>query len=183
LGIFGYLYHYDHTPDNILLAYSDDVLFIGLKLGYTLVIIFSYPVVNYATRSGIDSIFFKSMGRDIPIYRIIVEAIIIVAFTYGVAMGVPSIDIVFGFVGSTLGQLVVFINPALYYLFLYDVELSNDDSGIEVEYEELHQLNWRKVITLRKSHALVLIIFGILCGIISVYTIIDNLSRLKTQPS
>jgi len=186
LGIFGYLYHYNETPDNILLAYEDDVLFVGLKLGYSLVIIFSYPVINFATRMGIDSLLFKKSEHMAPTWRLILEAFIIVCITYGIAMGIPSIDIVFGLLGSTIGQLVIFINPAIFYLVLYEPpEIEIEGTGNEVRsYNERGSINYRRIFTLQKLPALSLIIFGLVCGTISVIEISQNIHRLlNASPS
>jgi len=186
LGVFGYLYHYDTTPDNILVAFPDDVLFIGLKLGYSLVIIFSYPVLNYATRKGIDTLLFKQQPPT-TIIRYIIESALIIAATYGVAMGVPSIDVVFGYIGSTVGQLVIFINPALFYLVLYrNGEYVFEGSGdvvYEADQRDRRDTSWRHIFTLRKSPAILLIIFGIVAGTVSVIEISRNLQNLMNKPN
>jgi amino acid permease len=115
LGLFGYLYYYLDTPPNILSGFEGDPLFTAIKFGYTLVIVFSYPVLNFATRNGIDSLLF-SPSTIAPWWRYVIESATIIIITYVISILVPSIDVIFGFTGATFGQLVIFINPAL---FLY----------------------------------------------------------------
>jgi len=176
LGLFGYLYYYEETLPNILQAFEGDYLFIALKLGYAFVITFSYPVLNYAIRNGIDSLLFKS--PEPPFWRSIVEALLIVVITYLISIFVPSIDIIFGFTGATVGQLVIFINPALFYIFLYDSATYDDYSepyGASDSRDTRRELNWRFFCTPSKLLAMILIVAGLICGAVSVIEIIRSI--------
>jgi len=178
---------FDRTPDNILLAFPDDVLFIGIKLGYTLVILFSYPLLNYATRNGADLLFF-SKYQPAPWWRLLLEALVIVVLSYVVAILVPSIDIIFGIIGATVGQVVIFINPALFYIILYNSDEPDayaiEGEGSEVplkdnEPDRRGATTWKSFFTCKKIIAATLILFGIIFGTISVVEIALNIAELE----
>jgi amino acid permease len=167
LGLFGYIYQYAETPSNIILGYAQDYLFIGIRIGYSLVIIFSYPVLNFATRNGLDSLLFKT---EAPWWRYVIESVIIVGITYAISILVPTIDIIFGLTGATFGQLVIFINPALFYIFLYDSTAYEeyDFKGRITGNETRRDLNLRFFFTPKKLVAFLLIVAGLVCGVVSV---------------
>uniref|UniRef100_A0A6B2L4Z7 Amino acid transporter transmembrane domain-containing protein n=1 Tax=Arcella intermedia TaxID=1963864 RepID=A0A6B2L4Z7_9EUKA len=175
LGIFGYLFFLEGTPDNILVAY-DEVYFKVIRVGYSLVIIFSYPVINFGTRLGIDQIFFKTPATQL---RIIIESLAIVAICFVVAMFIPNIEVAFGLVGSTVGQLVVFINPAMFYVLLHKKSNFETEDGHRVQVEQGDEDSWRNKINnamqLYKLPAIILVIAGIICGIVSLIEIIRGL--------
>eukprot|EP01123_Difflugia_compressa_P009315 TRINITY_DN304_c2_g1_i1.p1 TRINITY_DN304_c2_g1~~TRINITY_DN304_c2_g1_i1.p1 ORF type:complete len:398 (+),score=37.24 TRINITY_DN304_c2_g1_i1:79-1194(+) len=185
LGIFGYLYNGLQTPGNILMAYNNDKLFDALKFGYSLVIIFSYPVLNYATRNGIDNIIFRK--QPAPLIRYFLESLIIVGITFTIAILLPDLEFVFGFMGATFGQLVIFINPALFYLRLYqneDVSIKAERGGYEVYSREdtITKISWKNTCTPRKFPAVLLIIFGLVCGTVSVIVSINKLINSPPLP-
>jgi len=176
LGLFGYLYYYNETPENILQGWENDYLFLVLRFGYSMVIIFSYPVLNFSTRNGIDSLLFKT---EAPWWRHILESFLIVGVTYVINILVPSIVIIFGLIGATFGQLVIFINPALFYIFLYESvpyeEYNEKDGSMGNHSDSRRDLNWRFFCTPKKLAALTLVVTGIVCGVVSLIEIISGM--------
>jgi len=155
---------FNRTPDNILSAFPDDILFIVIKIGYTLVILFSYPLLNFATRNGADNLFFSNY-QPAPWWRLLAEAIVIIVASYVIAIFVPSIGTIFGLIGATVGQLVIFVNPALFYIILYEESdaIAIEGEGTEVQLKDNEPdrstYNWRRYFTCKKIPAISLIFF------------------------
>ena len=76
------------------------------KLAIVLVIILSFPMIHFCCRDSIEDIFFN--GWDFSWTRWILEAALLCAISYGLAVFIPDITVVFGLTGATTGSLVVF---------------------------------------------------------------------------
>jgi len=173
VGVFGYLTFYQNTPGNILSGYNESLIFDVIKLTYAALIVFSFPVVGFASRDSIEKLFFSSSDES-TIRRIIIAACICFV-TLTLAILFPSVEIIFAFTGATFGQLVIFIYPTLYYILLVDVNdgVTQSESSMHVNVE----LAWQSrqfYFTLKKFPAFVILFIGIVFGCLSVSQIIHG---------
>lgn len=137
---------------------------------------------------GIDKLFFK---QPVPFWRNMLASLWMVGITYILAISIPSIGIVFGFVGATVGQLVIYVFPALYFIILEDNILTEENQPTSERLRTLatnssadpmastshiasHRSFRQKYLTPKKIPAFLLIIAGIAFGVIGVYELIAN---------
>lgn len=117
MGIFGYLSFYGETKDNILLNFSstkvDYPVLIG-RIGISLTIIFSFPMILFACRRSLDSLFFRD--KEFSQFRHSSWAIILCGTCYLIGNLVPEVSTVFGLIGASGSMQVMFILPSLFYL-------------------------------------------------------------------
>jgi amino acid permease len=122
-AIFGYLSFYELTSDNILVHYPTAAWYFDVgKIGYALIIMFSYPLLCYPMRVTIDgmvnSLYYKEPQRAVSTLRIVVEAVVIFVLAYVIAIVAVGIGIVFGISGATVGNLIVIGLPCILYIVL-----------------------------------------------------------------
>lgn len=89
-----------------------------LRVCFGAALVFSYPVIVYEARHGIEKLIFPS--AEFSWTRHVVLNVILVTVTCVVGILVPKIDTVFGLVGSTTSPTIVFILPAVFYLQVQD---------------------------------------------------------------
>jgi amino acid permease len=131
VGFLGYLSFLDKVEDNILLSYPLDDAMVSIgRLALGLIICFSYPVIGYSARVGFDSMVFGHRDRQrmlqdeqvdlahVPFKRRALEAAGFVLTSLILAVLVPNISFMFGFIGATAGNFIVFVFPATFYLFV-----------------------------------------------------------------
>eukprot|EP01080_Neovahlkampfia_damariscottae_P010248 gene10248-2667_t len=113
MGSAGYILFTDATEDNILKNFTDsgDLMMTIAKLAIVLVIILSFPMIHFCCRDSIEDIFFN--GWEFSWTRWILEAALLCSVSYGLAVFIPNITVVFGLTGATTGSLVVFIYPGV----------------------------------------------------------------------
>jgi amino acid permease len=89
-----------------------DIVRTGFGLSFT----FSYPIVLFEARHNLDMLIF---GDDKPysFNRYLGWNIGIVSLTTMVGILAPGIEVVLGLVGSTCSPMMVFVMPALFYLY------------------------------------------------------------------
>ena len=121
VGICGYIGFADNIKDSILDNLGEYNYFFNpiVRVGYGLVVMFSYPILGYPATNTIDSWLFKS---ERTLLRRVVEAFIWVALTCFVCIKVPSLGTIFNVTGSTCGVLLVFVWPSLYFILMYNKE-------------------------------------------------------------
>jgi len=199
---FGYLRWYDDVAGNVLNNFKGDLLFDIIKIGYSLIICFSYPVVGYPARESLDKLIFRR--QPAPRWRIFVVSLVMVAVAFGLAVAVPNINTVFGFVGATVGQLIVYILPALYFIILSTTSNTDEDQSLvnEETVTPEHKIpsaeaksrkpsripmtfsNWRQFLHpwQEKVPAWLLVIVGVLLTVVGLYQIIYSIVNKEEIP-
>lgn len=122
-GIFGYLSFGETTSDNILTHFPIAVWYLDIgKVGYSLIIAFSYPLMTFPLRSSLDflinSCILKNPSAPVSRNRSWLEAAIIFVVAYAIAILPIGIGVVFGITGAVGGNLIVTTLPCLFYIVL-----------------------------------------------------------------
>eukprot|EP01087_Luapelamoeba_hula_P005420 TRINITY_DN1549_c0_g1_i1.p1 TRINITY_DN1549_c0_g1~~TRINITY_DN1549_c0_g1_i1.p1 ORF type:complete len:482 (-),score=70.72 TRINITY_DN1549_c0_g1_i1:32-1477(-) len=121
VAIFGYITFMEDTEGNIFDNYVDDDLLEAGKGVLAGVIILSYPLIHYPARIHFDNILTSTLGEDrLPDIwiRHVGIPFIYLGSTYVLSIIIPDITVVFGFVGATAGNAIVFVIPAIAYVKL-----------------------------------------------------------------
>lgn len=136
VGIFGYLTFLRRAKTEADLLNLYDVgmsswfpmTMLGSRVGYGMAIILSYPIMLYELRHivGLIVIGQRSPSKDVAkplagwvqFMQMLALNIIIIIPCTAVAMFVENVDVIFGFIGSTMSPAIIFILPSCYYLRL-----------------------------------------------------------------
>ncbi|XP_037816815.1 LOW QUALITY PROTEIN: putative sodium-coupled neutral amino acid transporter 10 [Lucilia sericata] len=117
VGFFGYVAFCTQTfSGNILMnlspSFSSDVI----KIGFVLSVAFSFPLVIFPCRASLYSLLYRKGQTDasgyIPETRFKAITIFIVTFSLCIALMIPSVELVIGLVGSTIGVAICIMFPA-----------------------------------------------------------------------
>ncbi|KAH8331607.1 hypothetical protein KR074_007896 [Drosophila pseudoananassae] len=137
VGFFGYVAFCTHTfSGNILVNLSNSFGSDIIKIGFVLSIAFSFPLVIFPCRASIYSLLYRKVGAltgvplirnyryfytfqghsesssYIPEQRFRFITIFIVTFSLCVALVIPSVELIIGLVGSTIGVAICIMFPA-----------------------------------------------------------------------
>ncbi|XP_058452630.1 putative sodium-coupled neutral amino acid transporter 10 [Malaya genurostris] len=123
IGFFGYVAYSDRRfSGNILVNFSPSFVSDIIKIGFVLSVAFSFPLAIFPCRVSLYSLLYKRSYSDTHYYipeskfRPLTLAIITVALCLGCI--VPSIEVVIGLVGSTIGVAICIIIPAACYMHI-----------------------------------------------------------------
>ena len=121
VGLCGYLAYGPNTEDNLLTNFgTNNTWYMNIvKLAYSFVALFSYPILSFSPLVSIDKTFFK---QPRPAHRRILEAFIWCFLTYIVAMIIPQLSMIFSLTGSLCGVALVFVWPAFFYIHVAKLE-------------------------------------------------------------
>ncbi|KAH8401066.1 hypothetical protein KR009_002788 [Drosophila setifemur] len=117
VGFFGYVAFCTHTfSGNILVNLSTSFGSDIIKIGFVLSIAFSFPLVIFPCRASIYSLLYRKGHTEsssyIPEQRFRLITIFIVGFSLCVALAIPSVELIIGLVGSTIGVAICIMFPA-----------------------------------------------------------------------
>ncbi|BFG05732.1 putative sodium-coupled neutral amino acid transporter 10 [Drosophila madeirensis] len=117
VGFFGYVAFCTHTfSGNILVNLSTSFGSDIIKIGFVLSIAFSFPLVIFPCRASIYSLLYRKGHTEsssyIPEQRFRLITIFIVVFSLCVALVIPSVELIIGLVGSTIGVAICIMFPA-----------------------------------------------------------------------
>ncbi|XP_001360441.3 putative sodium-coupled neutral amino acid transporter 10 [Drosophila pseudoobscura] len=117
VGFFGYVAFCTHTfSGNILVNLSPSFGSDIIKIGFVLSIAFSFPLVIFPCRASIYSLLYRKGHTEsssyIPEQRFRLITIFIVVFSLCVALVIPSVELIIGLVGSTIGVAICIMFPA-----------------------------------------------------------------------
>ncbi|XP_017867045.1 PREDICTED: putative sodium-coupled neutral amino acid transporter 10 [Drosophila arizonae] len=117
VGFFGYVAFCTHSfSGNILVNLSPSFGSDIIKIGFVLSIAFSFPLVIFPCRASIYSLLYKKGHMEssnyIPEQRFRVITLFIVFFSLCVALIIPSVELIIGLVGSTIGVAICIMFPA-----------------------------------------------------------------------
>lgn len=121
VGICGYMAFGNSIQGSILDSLKDkDVWFKPIiRIGYGLVVMFSYPILGFPAVNTIDAYIFNTERTTL---RRFVEGFIWSMVTWFLAVKIPTLTDIFGITGCFCGSLIVFIWPSLYFIFMYRKE-------------------------------------------------------------
>ena len=123
VGICGYMAFGNSIQGSILDSMKDKNVWFKpiIRIGYGLVVMFSYPILGFPAVNTIDAYIFSSQRTTLRRY---VEGFIWCMVTWFLAVKIPSLTDIFGITGCFCGSLIVFIWPSLYFIFMYRKEKS-----------------------------------------------------------
>ncbi|KAF3778968.1 Sodium-coupled neutral amino acid transporter 3 [Nymphaea thermarum] len=120
-GFFGYLLFGEETMGDILSnfnAYSDSsplsvLLKDVVRLSYAVHLMLVFPLLNFSLRINIDELLFVKVKKPLALdtRRFGIITVSLLASIYLIAISIPTIWIVFQFIGSTTAVSIAFIFP------------------------------------------------------------------------
>jgi sodium-coupled neutral amino acid transporter 10 len=139
VGTFGYIAFFQKPfTGNILLSFKPSITSDVIKLGFVLSLAFSFPLVIFPCRASLNSLLYKGVPlRDNsitffftlyfqPSYTVLHEGapanyipegkfkmltLVIVSVSLIIALMIPTIELVLGLVGSTIGVMICVLFP------------------------------------------------------------------------
>jgi singapore isolate B (sub-type 7) whole genome shotgun sequence assembly, scaffold_5 len=173
VGICGYMAFGNDIKGSILDAMRTmDVWYRPVvRIGYGLVVMFSYPILGFSAVTSIDAMIF-STERNLT--RRLSEGFIYVAICLVVCLLIPELSTIFGVTGNFCGVLVTFIWPALYFIML-----ANKEKKLPADKRKkwLNIKNWEVVV------AWIIFVVGIICCIYATTLEIINIATPAPAPS
>ena len=152
VALFGYFTFGDRTRSNILLNYpNDDALIIAVRIGLSVAVAFSYPVLANPWKQSMASLLFRvdKEGKDaldLPWYKYYSLVALLVALTVGISMLTDDLGIVSKLQGATAGTFMQICVPGLIYYY-YDSVRPQD-----LRDNPMHNVKWKG--------AVLLVVFG-----------------------
>lgn len=125
IGVFGYLNFLDATKGNLLgnfnlenLFESSETLFSDIIIGFayiviTITVVMAFPLNIYPCRYTLEYLFFSKEHQVTEVERMFLSACICGA-TLGIALLVPSLNVLFQLLGGTASAFVCFVLPAAF---------------------------------------------------------------------
>ncbi|XP_031630114.1 putative sodium-coupled neutral amino acid transporter 10 [Contarinia nasturtii] len=117
VGFFGYVaFHDQHFSGNVLLSLSPSLASDIIQMGFVLSVAVSFPLVIFPCRASLYSLLYHRSHSDtahyIPEHRFkyITISMVLVALIMGIL--IPSIELIIGLVGSTIGVAICIMFPA-----------------------------------------------------------------------
>uniref|UniRef100_A0A1I8PLK5 Amino acid transporter transmembrane domain-containing protein n=2 Tax=Stomoxys calcitrans TaxID=35570 RepID=A0A1I8PLK5_STOCA len=120
VGFFGYVAFCTQTfSGNILINLSPSFGSDVIKIGFVLSVAFSFPLVIFPCRASLYSLLYRKGQMDVSAYipetRFKIITLFIVIFSLCVALMIPSVELIIGLVGSTIGVAICIMFPAACY--------------------------------------------------------------------
>ncbi|ALC41671.1 CG30394 [Drosophila busckii] len=118
VGFFGYVAFCTQSfSGNILINLSPSFGSDIIKIGFVLSIAFSFPLVIFPCRASIYSLLYRKhcqveMTSYIPEQRFRWITVFIVVSALCVALAIPSVELIIGLIGSTIGVAICIMFPA-----------------------------------------------------------------------
>ncbi|XP_028602088.2 sodium-coupled neutral amino acid symporter 1 isoform X1 [Podarcis muralis] len=114
-AIFGYLTFYETVSSDLLHKYQnkDDILILTVRVAVIAAVILTVPVLFFTVRS---SIFELTRKTKFHLCRHVVVTVILLAIINLLVIFIPSMKDIFGVVGVTSANMLIFILPSSLYL-------------------------------------------------------------------
>ncbi|KAG4066997.1 hypothetical protein HA402_007745 [Bradysia odoriphaga] len=117
VGFFGYVaFSTKPFSGNILLNLSPSLASDAIKVGFVLSVACSFPLIIFPCRASLNSLLYRRGHADvahyIPEHRFKLITISLVSLALVVGILIPSIELVIGFIGSTIGVAICIMFPA-----------------------------------------------------------------------
>ncbi|XP_068608195.1 probable sodium-coupled neutral amino acid transporter 6 [Brachionichthys hirsutus] len=151
-AVFGYLTFYAHVESELLLSYDAylprDVMVMTVRLAILSSVLLTVPLVQFPARKAVTLLLFG--GRPFSWLIHVTTTLSILGVVLLLAIFVPDIRQVFGVVGSTTSSCLLFVFPGILYL----------------------KLNNRSFRAFDSIGAVILVVFGLMMGLLSLSVII-----------
>lgn len=114
-AIFGYLTFYEKVQSDLLHKYQskDDILILTVRLAVIVAVILTVPVLFFTVRS---SLFELAKKTKFHLGRHVVVTVILLVIINLLVIFIPSMKDIFGVVGVTSANMLIFILPSSLYL-------------------------------------------------------------------
>ncbi|KAL0219809.1 hypothetical protein P9112_005462 [Eukaryota sp. TZLM1-RC] len=153
-GSLGYFAFLTGTTSNLINAYEEGSFLLMMSMVcMSMVISFSYPLIQYPVRKAILLFFSDKKG---PILHYPVTVFLFLA-PFGCSLLFDDLSIILGFLGSTFGVMLSYILPPILFF-----KLRNSDFGA-VDHQKDHGISFGIL------GALCCIIGGVFIGVVGVY--------------
>ncbi|XP_026556383.1 sodium-coupled neutral amino acid transporter 1 [Pseudonaja textilis] len=122
-AIFGYLTFYESVQSDLLHKYQnkDDILVLTVRVAVIVAVILTVPVLFFTVRSSI----FELAGKTkFHLCQHIVITLILLMIINLLVIFIPSMKDIFGVVGTTSANMLIFILPSSLYLKITDQDSS-----------------------------------------------------------
>ncbi|XP_020651177.1 sodium-coupled neutral amino acid symporter 1 isoform X2 [Pogona vitticeps] len=126
-AIFGYLTFYENVQSDLLHKYQskDDILVLTVRVAVIVAVILTVPVLFFTVRS---SIFELARKTKFNLCRHVVITLILLMIINLLVIFIPSMKDIFGVVGVTSANMLIFILPSSLYL-----KITHQDGSIQVQ--------------------------------------------------
>ncbi|XP_050631619.1 sodium-coupled neutral amino acid transporter 5 isoform X1 [Macaca thibetana thibetana] len=119
---FGYLTFYSNVEAEMLHMYSQkDPLILCVRLAVLLAVTLTVPVVLFPIRRALQQLLFPGKAFSWP--RHVAIALILLVLVNVLVICVPTIQDIFGVIGSTSAPSLIFILPSIFYLRIVPSEV------------------------------------------------------------
>ncbi|XP_074840168.1 sodium-coupled neutral amino acid symporter 1 [Carettochelys insculpta] len=122
-AIFGYLTFYDSVHSDLLHNYQsrDDILILTVRVAVICAVILTVPVLFFTVRS---SLFEMAKKTKFDLCRHVVVTLVLLVIINLLVIFIPSMKDIFGVVGVTSANMLIFILPSSLYL-----KITQQDTG------------------------------------------------------
>uniref|UniRef100_A0ACB8FPA3 Uncharacterized protein n=1 Tax=Sphaerodactylus townsendi TaxID=933632 RepID=A0ACB8FPA3_9SAUR len=114
-AIFGYLTFYENVQSNLLHKYQsqDDILILTVRVAVIVAVILTVPVLFFTVRS---SLFELARKTKFHLCRHVVVTLVLLVIINLLVIFIPSMKDIFGVVGVTSANMLIFILPSSLYI-------------------------------------------------------------------
>lgn len=163
VGFFGYVaFCNQQFSGNILVNFAPSLVSDIIKTGFVISVAFSFPLVIFPCRASLYSLLYKRGHSDaanyIPEIRFKSITVAIVLISLMIGLLIPSIELVIGLVGSTIGVAICIMFPASCF-----IKISKKESN-------------------EKMIAQIILIFGFMIMILGTYANLSAIDEKKSGP-
>lgn len=160
MGVFGYLNFGDCAASNILKSFTDprDIPIQIGRIAFLFVVTLAFPLIVYPLRMNLRTLFFRTLKRDNVFH--VVSTLLVIVSAYGIAISGVSLGLVFGVLGATCGNFLIYTFPGALY-----VKLSPE-----------RWFAWRKL------YAIFAIVFGIVMMGLCLFATFSNMNECIPAP-
>jgi len=130
VAVFGYVQFLSETKGNIVTNFSEDVLMSIGSFALALNIMSSVPIMHFACRTALFQLWLGD-ARHVDTTTHVLVTVLLVTSAFIISVLIPEISTIFGLVGATVVNLIVYTGPAFVY-FVVIPEQKQSSSRIYV---------------------------------------------------
>uniref|UniRef100_A0A8C4VVL0 Solute carrier family 38 member 1 n=1 Tax=Gopherus evgoodei TaxID=1825980 RepID=A0A8C4VVL0_9SAUR len=114
-AVFGYFTFYDNVHSDLLHNYQsrDDILILTVRVAVIFAVILTVPVLFFTVRS---SLFEMAKKTKYVLYHHVLVTLVLLIFINMLVIFIPSMKDIFGVIGVTSANMLIFILPSSLYL-------------------------------------------------------------------
>ncbi|ESP04030.1 hypothetical protein LOTGIDRAFT_109866 [Lottia gigantea] len=117
MGFFGYIaFHEDVITGDIIKLFPNTLFADIMKLGFVISTAITIPLIIFPCRVSLYNLLFSQVRIHIPEIHFKVLTLLIVLGPMIVGILVPNVEFILGFNGATMGTLMCFVFPAMFFL-------------------------------------------------------------------